>query len=262
MKPSERRLQSGQVGLVTLLIMAVILTIAIGLSQRTIQQQDTAFIQDESTRVFNAAESGIEEALSDITAAEQAGTVDSEFRADGTFPLEDSSVAYSAYTSSIFEMNVSQGKTVEIPVAGDGTTNVTVQWWYQKPTNCASNQPAAIIASVLNSTTATHYAYDPCADERLSNFSDTISAGSDDYSYQVSIPIALGDLLLRLKPVFNNTQFRIDGTPISLAQYDASADALNQTENIARSIEVKRSLPGSFSFMDYTLVSGSSLTKN
>lgn len=251
-----KNLQSGQVGLVILLITAVILTVAVSLSQRTIQQQDSAITQDESTRVFNAAESGIESALFDITKSEQSGT---QLGIGNNFALDNSDVTYSISQSNQFEMFVTKGDTVEIPLSGSsGTTSIS--WWDRSGIDCASDNPSAIVVSVLNISTAKQYAYDPCADVRNTNFEE-VTAGVGDYKYSVTVNLDAQDRLIRIKPLFSNTKFLISGSTITLAQYDVSSTALNTQEDIARTIELKRSLPGSYSFMDYTLVSGSTLTK-
>src|SRR3989344_6964006 len=59
-----RHSQSGQVGVIILLIMVVLLTLGVSLASRSSQQVYLSTQQAESTRVFNAAEAGIESALS------------------------------------------------------------------------------------------------------------------------------------------------------------------------------------------------------
>ncbi len=249
--------QSGQIGLITLLIMAVIVTISFSLSQRTIQQQDAAFIQDESTRVFSNTESGIEEALSKIAEEEAAGSTSGSWSASGG----DNS-SWEVAASDQFEMGVTQDKTVEIPLDGSAG-NITIQWWYNQAANCnGSNPPPAIITHTLNESSSTFLAFDPCETERNTSFSDIISSGSDDYSYSVTVSIAADNSLFRVKPIFNDTRFKINGQPIDYAQYDVSSTAYLEEEDLARSVDVKRSALGNHSFMDYTLVSGSSLEKN
>lgn len=255
MQISKKHSQSGQVGLITLLIMAVVLTIAISLSQRTAQQQDASFIQDESTRVFNAAESGVEEALFEIYQAEMEDRDPAE---QGILDFDDDTVSYSVSGQSTFEMFVGQGNTVQIPV--NGTDNMVVNWW-DRTDNCTSpNPPPAIIISIFKDTIARHFGFDPCETDRNTDFAAP-GSGAGDYSYEVLLPIAADDILIRIKPLFNSTNFNISSGAIALAQYDVESTGFNEDEGIARTIEVKRSLPSAYSFMDYALVSGSSLTK-
>lgn len=265
MKSSDSNPQSGQVGVVILLMMAVVFTVAISLSQRTLQQQDSTITQDESIRVFNAAESGVENALFDISEHEQLG---SELGAGGQFEFGESDVSYSITDSSQFEMFVLTGNTVEIPLntptEGD---SVEIQWKHSETEiNCSTHNPPALIVSVINLNNAKHYAYDPCPTARGTNFYEVTNfCGTCDYQFTVDVPVSDNDLLLRIKPIFADTGILVSSSNqsiIALAQYDVASTALNTDDDIVRTIEVKRSLPGSYSFMDYTLVSGSNLTKN
>jgi len=145
---SKKNRQAGQVGITTLLIMVVILAIAISLSQRTVLEQDIALTQEKATRVFNAAEYGVEEAL--YTIAEE----DFDEGFDGAGYLEDISqlsidgltVDTSIQKSSVFEMYVEQGSVVEIPLdtPADGNT-LAINWWYQEEVACDSDGPPALI---------------------------------------------------------------------------------------------------------------------
>lgn len=265
MKSSANNPQSGQVGVVILLMMAVVFTVAISLSQRTLRQQDSTITRDESTRVFNAAESGVETALSNILEHEQYG---SGLSTGGQFEFGETDVSYSIANSSQFEMFVLTGNTIEIPlntpVEGDV---VTIQWRHSETEiNCSTQNPPAIIASVININNAKHYAYDPCPTIRGTNFYEVTNfCGTCDYQFTADVPVSDNDLLLRIKPIFADTNILVSSLSqsiIALAQYDIASTAFNTNDDIARTINVKRSLPGSYSFMDYTLVSGSSLTKN
>jgi len=265
MKSSNSSLQSGQVGVAILLIMAVVFTVAISLSQRTLRQQDSTITRDESTRVFNAAESGVENALSDILEHEQLG---SELGTGGQFEFGEADVSYSISDSSQFEMFVLTGNTVEIPLntptAGDV---VTIQWRHSETElNCSTQNPPAIIASVINPDNAKYFAYDPCPTARDTNFFEVTNfCGTCDYQFTVDVPVSDNDLMLRIKPIFADTNILVSSSSqsiIALAQYDIASTAFNTDDDIARTINVKRSLPGSYSFMDYTLVSGSNLSKN
>ncbi len=261
MQESKKHLQSGQVGVVTLLIMAVVLTIAISLSQRTTQQQDAAFIQDESTRVFNAAESGVEQALYEITEAELEG--DSTDDIAGDFELDNNDqVHYRGQSQNQFEMFVATGDTVELPIDNPGSNSLDIFWW-EGESGCG-NDPSAIIVSVFDSTNnAKHFGFDPCGSdtERNTGF-DPPSSESGDYAFSASVDLDANDRLVRIKPIFSSTKFQISSNAITLAQYNVESTGRNPQEDIARTLEVRRSLPSAHSFMDYSVVSGSSLSKD
>jgi len=265
MQTCKKDHQAGQVGVVVLLVAAVVLTVAVGLSHRTLQQQESAITQDESLRVFNAAESGVESALYDIAEHEYSGT---ELGTGDNYLFPDDSgpaVSYNITQSAEFEMFVSTGDTVEIALDNPSNSDsITISWQHVSSSlNCDTDNPPAIIASVISFSTARQYAFDPCAAERGTEFQFVNFIGGD-YPFSTTVPLETGDLLIRIKPIFTSTNIGIAGTPsniIALAQYDIDSTAFNSQEKIARTIEVKRSLPGSYSFMDFTLVSGSTLTK-
>ena len=265
MKSSANNPQSGQVGVVILLMMAVVFTVAISLSQRTLQQQDSATTQDESIRVFNAAESGVESALFDISEHEQLG---SQLGTGGDFEFGDSNVSYSISDSPQFEMFVLTGNTVEIPLNNPTEGDVVeISWKHSESVlNCSTQNPPALIVSVLNLNNAKHYAYDPCPIARGTNFYEVDNfCGPCEYQFEIDVPVSDDDRLLRIKPIYDSTNILVTSSNaniISLAQYDVASTAFNTGDDIARTIEVKHSIPGSYSFMDHTLVSGSSLTKN
>lgn len=261
MKTDSSNLQSGQVGLVVLLIMAVVFTVAISISQRTIQEQEMAITQDESTRTFNAAESGVEKALSDVIRYEE---FDDAFDSESSFLFDDSQVEYTIAQDSQFDMFLTPSDVAQIPLEQE-EDEITIDWWYQRDQNCNSSpdsDPAAIVVSVLSASNAVHYAFDPCESQRDSNMQEPETLASGDYSFRVSLDVSASDRLIRLRPVFNNTRFLVSGNDsINLAQYDILSRAYNEQEDLARTINVKRSIPGAYSFMDYTLISGSSLSK-
>jgi len=262
MKHKTHNPQSGQVGIITLLIMAVVLTVAISLSQRTMQEQDIAFIQDESTRVFNAAESGVEQALFNIRETEKGEEGSLE-----PFSLDDIDVAANVDESSVVDISINSGRVIQVPLAQVGG-NITVSWW-DKSDNCdSSNPPAAMIISVLSNTEAIHHGYDPCQRQSEDNFEeieqDFHQQGDIDYYYRRTISVSDDDILLRVKPVYNHAKVYISGPAIGdeIVQYNIQSGAYSDPQDIARTLEVKRSALNAPGFMDFTLVSGNDLTKN
>ncbi len=58
--------QSGQVGVIVLLISAIILVVGLSIANRTIKESQGILTQEDSARVFSTAESGIQQALGNI----------------------------------------------------------------------------------------------------------------------------------------------------------------------------------------------------
>jgi hypothetical protein len=253
--------QSGQVAVVTLLIMSVILVIAIAVSQRTAQEQQIAFTQDESVRVFNAAEGGVEEGLSTIQDFEEGETTELPSGPQTIPNLNQSNVEYTIESSNAFEMYVDENTVVEIPlnVSGD---DVTINWWESSVTDCA-NSPPAILVSLYQSDTSRHLAYDPCPGLADHNTGfEEITAGTGDYAFQVTVDVTTDDKIMRIRPLFQDTRLQISGDSLDQAQFAINSRGVSQTDETARALNVLRSRLGAPSYMDFTLVAGSGgLTK-
>src|SRR5258708_19174487 len=58
------RHQSGQIGIIIILIMVVLLTVGLSLAARSSREVTLSTQEAESTRTFNAAEAGVEQAMS------------------------------------------------------------------------------------------------------------------------------------------------------------------------------------------------------
>lgn len=262
--------QTGQVAVVTLLIMSVILVIAVAVSQRTAQEQQIAFTQDESVRVFNAAEGGVEEGLSTIQEFEEGDTeLPSELQTISN--LNQSNVEYTIESSNSFEMYVDENTVVEIPLNNSGD-DVNINWWESSATDCVADSPPAILVSLYQSNTSRHLAYDPCSNE------DTCSGGRDtdfecgditrdpigagDYAFQVTVDVTANDKIIRIRPLFQDTRLQISGTSLVQPQFEINSRGVSQTDETARALNVLRSRLGAPSYMDFTLVAGSGgLTK-
>jgi Tfp pilus assembly protein PilX len=58
--------QAGQVGIIVLLISAIILVIALSIANRVVKESQGNIAAENSTRVFNTAASGVQQALANI----------------------------------------------------------------------------------------------------------------------------------------------------------------------------------------------------
>lgn len=251
---SQDYFQSGQIGLITLLIMGVVLTIAISLSQRTVQEQQVATTQDESTRAFNIAEIGIERGLADIRIYEETGgALDTD---DQPFEKEGDEGKYKIDDRSFFEMTVGQNRTTQLALDGSAG-NATINW--HKGGGCTDTpSPAAILVSVYGDGggsgqfSAVHYGLDPCS--RGTGF-QMPNPGDGDYSYKYVVLLASNDRILRVRPLYSSSEIQISSNRFEgAAQYDVqSYGAATET---ARSIHVRRSRMSVPTYMEFTLLSG------
>lgn len=256
--------QSGQVAVIVFLIMAVLLVVGLSLATRTSQEIELAGQQEDTTRVFNAAETGIEEALSDVNnftgAAPDPSTVsDPNTQTTRTVTIEQ---------DNGFENKFLSGETATVFTTGVGGTFDI--WWNEDPTPCASSAVIAVTVYIENSTnnyTAEHYGVRPlrCTDSGT-NFqtSDNVVAAQGHMDrFQILLP--LNTRMVRIKPLKASSSIKIVAASgvLSPQQYnirsEAQDTATGNTE--VRAIEVTRTRPAPPSVFDYALYSGGNLTK-
>lgn len=249
--------QSGQVAVVVLLIMVVLLTIGLSLATRTTQELFLSDQQAESARVFNAAESGIEQALSEV----QVGS--------GTLTVDGVDVQYNVTGSSTLDTRVTEGMSVHLDMSGYAG-NVSFEW----ATEGACSSRASLVAMIYfddNGTTkAMSVPFGPGCDSRSDDFTDAGNAGGNPYYHTYTIPASalpsgpnISVLFMRVKPIYADTDIRITGGIGFPTQYhviNSTATYVGGDEE--RSIEVSRTLPSGPSYMDYALYSGAAITQN
>lgn len=256
--------QSGQAGLIVVLLSVVVLTIGLSLMIRTTQQAQITAQQEESAKIFSAAETGIEKALADIQSLEQnevaIGTIASQSLTD-----PNASVNLSISQDNILKTHLDQGAAAEIAV--NSTDPIDINWSF---VTC-SNNPAALIISIYNrdglgNVTSRYEAVkgpenQGCTSGKNFHYS-TVTTGDAPYQFKYQLSLVANDYFVRIEPVFNSTDIKAEGLSINRAQFTAISKAEDVTgSNQAKAIEVKRTLSTPPSFMDYTLYSGSSITK-
>jgi type II secretory pathway pseudopilin PulG len=228
--------ESGQTALVVLLIMAVLLTIGIGVASDSTVEQATTRQELESMEAFNAADETIEWALGqDLTSLGAAPGV-TDFT--GTVSLD--SDASPTYTRTI-----RVGESGQLDVTGDSL--MTITW----PAIDPCNDPA-IIVTLLSLTGIQRYAYGPVCVTRVDGFiAPTVSGGM----YQVNQNILVGYTMARIKAVYGSVDVTVTG--LSTDQlYTVTAQAERDTGE-TRSVQASKGLPAVPSIFDYTLFNGS-----
>jgi Tfp pilus assembly protein PilX len=253
--------QSGQIAIVILLIMVVLLTVGLSLASRTTQEVFLSQQEAESTRVFNAAESGIEDALSQDFSAISAETT-----------LADIGVADVTTTTKItpqgvLETQITEGSTVHLDLSANfGGNTIGIEW--SRVSGCDSS--ASIIASTYyddsGTTKAVHEAFgpaSPCTGSRdTDDFTQVaVDSGSDGYIYRETITLPANPLFMRIKTVYNDTPLRVTGAEASNQFFVIRAEADNDLGDENRAIEVGRGLSTAPSFMDYSVYSGGALAQ-
>lgn len=239
----------GQIGIVVLLIMSVLLTVGVSLSANANRDLLLSQQGEESNRVFNAAEGGIEQALNSLTS--------------GTFSgVNDVSVSYQVADSTSIDTRLFEGVSVEVDVTG-ASGNLTVQWSHEQ--DCVTQTPASLLVTVYSDVSgqllARHLTAAACARGDGFDESSVSIINSDDYRRQLLIALGPDDRFIRIKPVYNDTHLRISGVNLPTQGYQITSQAVSDIGTETRVVQVNRSLPTAPSFMDYALVSGTTLIK-
>jgi Tfp pilus assembly protein PilX len=257
------RNQSGQVGVAILLTMTVLLTMGLSVASRSTEDLFLSEQQSESARVFNAAEAGIEDALSssfDFEGNTSEGTIAT---------ISDTSVDYSVTKQNVLETRLFEGVSVKVDVddsgVGTGLTsdnNIIIEW--SKETDCVGQDPASLIVSVFyddaGTTRARYYAYGACS--RSDGFT-LASDSAGNYYKDFTLPLLTGDLFVRIKTVYNDTHIRVagDGWTLPVQAYNIRSEAKNDLGNETRAVEVNKTLDAAPAIMDYALFSGTTIVK-
>ncbi len=274
--------QSGQVAVVVLLIMAVLLVLGLSLASQTTQEALISSQEEDTTRVFNAAETAVEEALSKLSKGETIAngspvTVDA-----GSLP-SNTSATYMLQASNSLEGDITQGMSATVFL--DSTNyydGMEIHWG----TAADCNSDASLILSLYyaddgtanSPVTVKHVALKPkgCysdANKAVGFTEGTNDVGTYNYKYTLKMDAAPWVLvstnkpkMLRIKALYANTRFLIGGgiaLPSHKDTINASAtDTVNASgSHERRAIEVTRTKPAPPVLFDYALYSGGSLTK-
>jgi len=250
--------QSGQIGVVILLIMVVILTVGLSVATRTTEQTFLTTQTVESARVFNAAEAGAEAALSldfDALTEQTTGTLTT---------IPDTTINYEVTPQNDFETKLFEGVPVALDVTGvPAGEGLVIRWSRQ---DCAAD-PAAFLVVIYSqtgpTTSARYRALGNCA--RGDNFEQAATlAPAEPLRYEFTLALEAGDTAVRLHPLYNNTDIAVSGTSgwtLPTQIYAIRSEARNDLGNETRVIQVNRTLPTAPAILDFAVFSGSSIVK-
>lgn len=259
MSSSKFRSQSGQVGVIILLIMAVLLTVGLSLASQSTQDLFLSQQQVESTRVFNAAEAGIEEALS--TSLEFAEESQSGEIID--FSSTDIDVNYTVTKVNRLETRLFEMISVKVDVTGNADQGIIIEW--SRDDDCGTANIASLIASIYyddaGTTRVRHYPIAGC--DRSDGFLTATDINQDGYRRRYDLPLTSNDLFVRIKPVYNDTHIRVtgDGWTLPVQYYNIRSEAANQLGNETRIVELNRTINAAPSVFDFAIFSNATLVK-
>ncbi len=251
--------QSGQIGVVIVLIMTVMMTVGLSLAANTNKDLINSQQSEESNRVFNAAEAGIEEALTtDFPEGELSGSLD----------FENANVNYLVSKKNILNTILFEGVSAHINVAGTGASGVQITW--SREDDCASSEPASLLVGIFyddGGTLRVRYetlgACDSATYNRDEGFTQASHVNENNLHRQAVIALTGDDQFMRIKPLYNDTEIEVRGTggDLPVQGEDIRSEAQNKTGDETRIVQVNRSLPAAPSIMDYAVYSGTTINK-
>jgi len=265
----DKAAQTGQVGLVILLVMVVVSTIGLSVASRSTQEVTISRQTQEAAKTFAAAESAIERVLSE--------SADTSFIFDGssqemTFNdiAADTTVDVSIAKELKLDTVLKEGVTAEVDVTGaiNGDT-LRIEW--AKSRNCADN-PSSLMVEIVNdngTTSTTRYqTVAPC--DHGDNFTliDTNNLAYQGTTEALRYDLALtaNDTKVRLVPVYADTTLVVAATggwQLPPQQFKITSVGQNEAEGgrETKAVEVDRTQPYAPGILDYSLVSGTTITK-
>jgi len=272
--------QSGQILLITLLVMAIAVTLALSIIGRATTDVTMSNDIEESTRAFNAAEAGIEEAL------RTGQNVDLKV-------LSGNDVSYQASVSTIgaavgvyvFPQVTLKNSTDQVWLVGhnaDGTLDTSTEYAGNSVDVCwsATSPAPAVVAAVLYSRAGAYnvarVALDPDSTRALTNkfINAGVSYGSycgmpNVYKYTLtfnSLGILGTDTLLalRTRAVYSESQMAVDTTPagVQIPEQGKKIDSVGKTETgLERKITVYQQYRYPSSIFDAAVFSQTTFVK-
>jgi Tfp pilus assembly protein PilX len=269
------RRSHGQVLLITLLILTVATTIALSLIGRATIDLSMSNQLEESTRAFNAAEAGIEQALktgSGGTTVLTPGvtydvTVSSIGGATGVFQVAHKTLQNATETLWLAQHDET-GALVETPFYTSPTLEIC---WSQPP---VSSPAAALGVSVVykESTDGSYQvaraALDPDAATRNNNFDSTnittTGCGLGYYGKQINFtslgitPALDAILALRIRPYYADATIAIDGGASQIPKQGNQIESVGQTgTGVSRKVVVYQQYRTPLSIFDSVIYSQS-----
>lgn len=257
-------MRQGQAVLIILLVVAVSLGLGISIIAQSTTDVKISEHEQESARAFNAAEAGIEKALQNISTITigEAQTLDIE-------GLEQV-VTFEVNGENFLETTVAENVSAQVILGGANT--LTINWVnednpVENPGTCVGSSgqaPASLLITVINSSyQVRRFGINACNLTADNNMPVENDSGDGNFlrQYYPLLTVDANDVLLRIRPLYNQATIRVTGTnPLPVQTYVINSSAQADTLE-SKAIEVNRAEPATPSIFDYVLFSGSSIIK-
>lgn len=275
-----KKFQSGQIVLITLLVLAVGTTLALSLIGRSTINTAISSQLEESSRAFSAAEAGIEEAL--LTGLDKGVTV---LTPGTSYQVNVTSVGGSAgiyqlskktlkgTTETLWFVNHNADGSLNETLTFTGA-NVDICWSYEQPTE------SAIAVTILYKNSAGSYqvardAFDSVASRvNVNKFTAIPSPPSGGCGfggyYKKNISFAsyginpLSDILLalRIRPVYADSQFAFNPNNFTIPLQGSRIESIGTTQTgVTRKVVVDKTYTSAPTVFDAAIYSQSSFSR-
>lgn len=250
--------QEGQIGVIILLLTVVLLTIGLSISSRSITDIRLSRQEEQTSRAFDAAEAGIEEALrKDLQQLAQ----ETQIGGPQTVNIGELAASYEVAEENVLETEIDEGETIEVNLEGLGPGDrVRVDWAKE---SCSA--AAAIVVAVFDSDSVDRTPYDGCSSRASTNGFETngVQAGSDGYTFSRTFNPSAGVQFMRIRAVHAGTAIRIagDNRDLPVQFWRIHSEAQTELGQETRAVEVTQTLPAPPSIFDFVIYSGSAISK-
>lgn len=251
---------AGQAVLIVLLVIAVALGFGLSIISQSVTDAKISKQEQEAARAFSAAEAGIEEALKSISIG------------SGNLTVDGVEVSYTVEGETALNIKVSENESVEVDLVGAlaGLNTLTVNWVdsnsnTENPGTCTAttNQaPASLLITVTDDVNqVARYGVNSCALSVENGMTDVVTSGDSPFLRQYDVPVDANDVLVRIRPVYNQASITVAGN-VELANQAYTINSTAQAPTLeSKAIKVTRSEPATPSVFDYVLFSGTNIVK-
>lgn len=249
--------QKGQIALIVILIMTVMLTIGASLASQSITDVSISRQGEAANQTLQAAESGIEQALSKLSTYGGASNTDSATIGNVQTTLKIDRL-------NVIQTHIDEGGAVTVDLTGSSPNgeNVYIDWGL----NDTCPAKASLLATVVNNSagvvTERHYAYGGCS--TANGFLTTGNISSGDGYTRRSLSLVTGDTYINIAVLSAPTTLRVQGAGTFTLPYQtyairSTATNTQGTENSA--IQVNRTILAYPSVFNYVLYSGGTIVQ-
>lgn len=266
--------KSGQVLILVLLIVVVALAVGLSVASRNLTNLKTSAQTEQSQRAFAAAEGGIEDVLSRLTAVAgvmsggtSPGCVKAGSSVNCTVSVGNLTSSVAVTSSNVYQFTIDLGTVGQADMRG-ASGQIQVEW-ASALDPVEANQPASLEVTQVSqsgssySQTRTAWSGGNFGGRSESGFASSNCTPSSEFKLCTRIPLDSGSVSIRIRPFWAKTTVKVtsSGGSLPVQTYNLVSVATTTT-GVTRKVQVTRTalptLPAAF---DYVLFSNSDIAK-